>query len=233
MSRFGQPSTIRPSTVIKRSYFSDFTLTENPISEGGAWNRRSLGWAPVITASGRAYGAQNAYAGGVAYDDSYAFLTGQWSPNCEIITEQYASGGATGIVECEHEHRVIDVAGAVGNVQLYEFNWNPEGDYCNWYRWAGEANDLGDFIQLATGTIDGGVQDGDYIRTRMIGNAMTAWIDRRSGAGWEHLLSATDTAGAGGGAVLTSGAPGMGFYWESGASLPSTYGFKWIQVREL
>jgi len=67
-------------------YATDFSRTENPISEGGQWlngQTDGLDWTDVRTTPGFAFGTE---AGGnrpdlQKYDDSTAILKGTWRPN--------------------------------------------------------------------------------------------------------------------------------------------------------
>jgi hypothetical protein len=55
-----------------RTYATDFRLEENPISEGGIWQRRGASWAMVRTFAKRAVGSQTGSGG---FDDAYAYLS--------------------------------------------------------------------------------------------------------------------------------------------------------------
>ncbi|PYX51407.1 MAG: ATP-dependent DNA ligase, partial [Acidobacteria bacterium] len=73
------PLTVSTGPV--NSYTTNFSLTENPISEAGKWiNGKATGldWADVRTTPGLAFGAQTATA---INDDSTAVLTGTWGPD--------------------------------------------------------------------------------------------------------------------------------------------------------
>src|SRR5271157_2606883 len=67
-------------------YITNFTRTENPISEGGIWlngQTDGLDWTDVRTTPGFAFGTE---MGGnrpdpQKYDDSTAVLKGTWGPN--------------------------------------------------------------------------------------------------------------------------------------------------------
>jgi hypothetical protein len=64
-----------------RTYTTNFSATENPISEGGYWRNRArdgLDWKDIRTASGLAFGTQDGSQS--TYNDSTAVLTGALGP---------------------------------------------------------------------------------------------------------------------------------------------------------
>lgn len=173
-----------------------------------------------------AYGTQ---VGG-GFDDSYARFTGSWKPNV-VIDATVFRGSTSGIQEIELLFRAND--STPGSVTLYEINFAHDGQYVDFVRWNGGVA-LSDFTYLVpslTYSIPGGVNNGDRIRGQIVGNTLSAWINK--GAGWLLIGSATDTAGPSGGAVLPSGTPGMGFFKTSGSGAMNQYGFSDFQVTEL
>jgi hypothetical protein len=77
--------------AIARSYTTNFSLPENPISEGGSWiNGKTVGldWADVSTISGHAFG--NYTSGSPPYNDPTAVLTGSWGPNQTVQATVYS-----------------------------------------------------------------------------------------------------------------------------------------------
>ena len=74
-------------TTLAQRYSTNFTLTENPISEGGKWvNGESVGfdWNNVLTAPGEAFGAH--LIDGPRYADCIAHL------NTSFVADQFAQG---------------------------------------------------------------------------------------------------------------------------------------------
>src|SRR5881394_3942288 len=72
----------RRSEGAKQSYSTNFSATENPISEGGKWiNGGTTGrdWGNVQSTPGLAFGTNVSSA--PPYDDSTAVLAGTWGPN--------------------------------------------------------------------------------------------------------------------------------------------------------
>jgi hypothetical protein len=200
--------------ILRSAHSTTFNATENPLSEGGLWSTPADRTA-VRQASGRAYGTM---AGG-GYDDSIAMLAGSWSPDVEIITTVYKGSPVVNYQEIEHIHRCA----AAGT--YYEINFAHDGAYCDFIRAEGGVT-LGDYTYLiATGTFSipgGAVNHGDLIRSRMIGDTLTAWIDR--GGGYTLIGSASDTS-LDGHAKYASGKPGIGYFKTEVSSDMSQYGF--------
>jgi hypothetical protein len=206
-----------------RSYSTTFPTDESPVSESRNWVNNGLDWTLVNTSGGLAFGTQG---NGGAYDDSYAHLTGAWSPNQEASAVVHKAG-TSGLMEVELHLRVTD---GPHSVTLYEVNFAHDGAYVDFIRWRGPLGTrLSDFTYLVpTGTfhVSGGVRDGDTLTARIVGNVITAYVNGMS------VGTATDTAGPGGGAVLTGGSPGMGFFRAGGAAL-SNYCFTSFSARDL
>jgi len=76
-----------------------------------------------------------------------------------------------------------------------------------------------------------GLHSGDRLRGQIVGNTLTAWVDK--GGGWMLIGSASDTSGTGGGAAFTSGTPGIGFFKTSGSGPMDQFGFTDFRVTEL
>jgi len=200
------------AVVNPQSFSTTFSATENPLSESGAWVHVQ-DRTDFLSTGGVAYGLQ---AGG-GYDDSIMCLgSGTWT-DVEIITT-ISKGSVSGIVEHEHIHRCNAATG-----QYYEINFAHDGQYADFVRAEGGTT-VGDYTYLVTSltySIPGGaVNNGDRIRSRMVGDTLTAWIDR--GAGWVLIGSASDTS-VGGHAKYASGRPGIGAFITSGSGPLSAY----------
>jgi hypothetical protein len=234
-------STVRKRSVAANtSYSTSFPTTENPLSEGGRWFSNSTTRTRCQTTPGLCFGTMTSTSQ-PPFDDSYAGLTGTWGPDVEIIMT-IAKASPFGIQEIEANFRIQDTVGQ-GNVIMYEVNLAHDGQYCNFGRWTGPNGSISDFVELAPSSggvqfsVPGGVHNGDLFKATMIGNAMNAYINYNDGNGY-HIINTNgpilDTAGAGGGAVITSGAPGIGFYDEaqhSGAN--NQFGISHLQVTVL
>lgn len=215
------------NTRSRRYYASAFSTAQTPIAEGSNWVNNGTDWTLVNTSGGVAFGTQ---VGG-SFDDSYAHLTGTWGADYEI-TATIFKGTTSGIQEVELLFRITDSS---HSCTLYEINFAHDGQYVDFVRWPGPlGTSSGDFTFLVpslTYSVAGGVNNGDRIKGRIEGNVLTAWIDK--GFGWVLIGSATDTAGGGGGAVLTSGNPGMGFFKTSGSGAMNQFCYTDYQVTEL
>lgn len=213
-------------------YSTTFSATEAPISESGKWQNNGLDWTLVDTASGIAFGTQTGSGG---FDDSFADLivSGGYGPNVQITTT-VSKGTTSGIQEVEHQYRTSNSSHVS---KRYEFNAAHDGQYGNFGRWpnSGAKGTSGsDFTDLAPSTggiqfsIPGGaINNGDVLCSQMVGNVISAWIGR-SGA-WAYIGSGVDTS-SGGGAFLTSGNVGIGFYRESASGAANQFGFTDIKV---
>jgi lysophospholipase L1-like esterase len=174
---------------------------------------------------GVAYGLQ---AGG-GYDDSIMCVSGTWANDTEIITT-ISKGSPSGIVETEHIHRCNPATGS-----YYEINFAHDGSYADFIRAEGGGITPGDYtyqVPSLTFFVPGGVNNGDRIRSRMVGDTLVAWIDHGSGAGWELIGSASDTS-VSGHAKFSSGAPGIGAFITSGSGPLSAYAFDDFMAYEI
>lgn len=192
------------------SYSTNFDADESPLSENGAWHNDGTQWTNVDTADGEAFGTQPLGAArgpdGV-YNDSYAYLTG-FPPDQE----------AEGVVHlaaldpsCTHEvELLLRWADAATSARGYECNLAFDGSYADIIRWNGA---LGDFDYLATGSVPGGLADGDTFSASVVGDRISL------------LVNGVERASASDGA-FTDGNPGIGF-WRglSGCGSLGDFGF--------
>ncbi len=210
------------SASTKRSFFTNFPLTENPISEGGIWSSNATDRTRVKTTGGYAGGTQTSIAQ-PPYDDSYAYHNGVWAPDVEIIVEIF-KGSPVGIQEIECNARCNDAPGSTtatlyGRGYIYFFALAPDA--------------VAPGIQFS---VPGGVHDHDFFKCTFIGNALNAYIDYRDGNGY-HLINTSgpvlDTSVSGGARYLT-GKPGIGFYNEKQhGAVNSQYGMRSVSIREV
>lgn len=199
------------SEAVARTYSTDFSLTENPISEGGNWiNGKTAGldWANVSTTQGVAIGLQS---GSVKYDDATALLTGAWGPDQTVTATVYTVNQNSDIFE-EVELRLRSSLSAHRSTG-YEVLFSCRNDakaYVQIVRWNGP---LGSFTHLnGTGGAGVGISNGDVVKATIIGNVITAYINN------VQVLQATDT-------TYSTGSPGMGFYLEGATGLNGNFGF--------
>lgn len=207
------------------SYSTTFSLTENPISEGGLWHNSGLDWTVVRTSGGIAYGTQT--SGG--YDDSYANLSMVSGNDTEIITK-ISKGSTRDLQEVEHHHRCSD---GPHFSKCYEIFIAHDGGYCDFVEWLGTGTSISDYryvVPSFSADVPGGVNDGDLFKSTVVGNVLSAWIDH--GSGWVLCGSFADTAGPGGGAALLSGCVGIGFFLN-GAGTSNQFGITDFSARVL
>lgn len=208
-----------------RTYSTRFELSENPISEGGAWRnggRDGLDWSDVLTSNGLAYGAKTRavfpdsdlgrdgqVASGLGpiiptgdYDDPTALLSGLWGRN-QAVRATVFSRNQTDEYFQEVEIRLrsaIEPRICTG----YEVLWRcsqAERAYVAIVRWNGP---VADFTSLESRFGSAfGVKHGDVIEARMVGSLITAFVN---GA---PVISVTDN-------TFGTGSPGIGFNFGVG-----------------
>jgi hypothetical protein len=199
------------------SYTTDFSRVETPISEGGAWVRLTTSyWHDVKTSGGNAMATANASADRSRFDDSYARLSGSWGPNQQLEATIYKGSALSGEVELN-----LRCSDTVSTVNLYECTFNIGGQAAI-ARWNGTAGNFTILADTGSGLQDpGGLEDGDKVRARIVGQTITMWFARRaSPTNWVLVGSITDNSSQ----RITTGSPGIGFFARSPLSLD--YGFK-------
>jgi hypothetical protein len=195
----------------KKTYSTKFPVTENPLSEKGAWtNGKTLGvdWSNVATTSGLAYGIESGNGG---YDDSVALLNGLWKPDQSVEATVYSKNQREDIFQ-EVELRLRSSLArhiATG----YEINFRclkTDKAYTQIVRWNGK---LGKFSYLnVKNGAQFGVKNGDVVKATMIGNVITVFING------VQVNQATDN-------TYASGSPGIGFYLQGASGSSQDYGF--------
>jgi hypothetical protein len=192
------------------TYTTTFDRAESPLLEQGAWHHDGLDWTTVETAGGIAYGTQLigvARSGPTGYDDSYAYLAG-------FPADQQASAVVSlGSIDasCTHEVEVLlrwDDSAHVA--RGYECNVAFDGAYAQIVRWNGP---VGDYTYLGSGSVSGGVHDGDIVSAAIVAGHITLSVN-----GTERA-TADD-------ATFATGNPGIGFWrGDSGCGAFGDYGF--------
>lgn len=199
-----------PLAFCSNTYTTNFSLTENPISENGKWiNGKTVGldWADVRTSPGLAYGTQTDT---IQFDDSTAELTGTWGPDQSAWATVHTVNQSSALFE-EVEIRLRTTISA-HSITGYEINFRCTADgsqYVQIVRWNGA---LGNFTMI-DGRTGPGLHSGDVVKATISGSTITAYVNGTA------IFSATD-------GTFTSGSPGMGFYIQNGsASQEGDYGF--------
>jgi hypothetical protein len=180
-----------------RQYATDFSLTENPISEGGHWHRnQSNAWTNVRTWRGHAYGTNGARN---TYDDSYAYLSGfPADVEAEAVIHRQPFLVSRVTHEVELLFRVMD---SESSVRCYEALFAHHGGV-QIMRWNGS---LGDFTELGSAKLGRNLRSGDVIKARIAGPSISCYVN---GA---LLAQASD-------ARWKDGHPGIGFFTRPGGN---------------
>jgi hypothetical protein len=192
-----------------RTYTTNFSLTEDPISEGDHWiGGRTVGldWSNIQTTPAHAYGA---VLSSVNYNDPTALLTGSWGPNQTVEATVYSVNPSDAIYE-EVELRLRSTL-SPHLCTGYEIDFRVSSSsaaYLAIVRWNGA---VGDFTYLMTYRGSRyGVSNGDVIKATMIGTTIRVY---KNGT---LIGGATDR-------TYTSGAPGIGMDGPVGTN--SNWGF--------
>jgi hypothetical protein len=182
------------------SYQTDFSLAENPISEGGQWSRMtSDGFTNVRTANGTAFGTNGITD---TFDDSYALLKG-FGPNqtAEAVVQR-----TDPLTNVTHEVQLLlrftdDAVTARG----YECLFNSGGNV-QIFRWDGLNLGSMQFTQIgqpAANAPNSPLRTGDVVRASIAGNNISVFIN--------GTLTATASD-----ATYPTGQPGIGFFIRPG-----------------
>jgi hypothetical protein len=205
------------------SYSTNFSLTENPISEGGKWVNGETGgldWSNVSTTPGLAIGHER----GANFTDATAVLQNlTWAPDQKASAVVFSIGSSVDNCSQEVELRLRTSisANSISGYEIdYEFSTNSTG-YMQIVRWNGP---FADFTVLRT--FNGqqyGVTNGDTVMATIVGNVITAY---KNGV---QLGQVTDS-------TYSSGSPGMGFNLDntvSGCSgTNASYGFASFSAKD-
>jgi hypothetical protein len=188
-----------------RTYTTNFSLTENPISESGNWTNgktSGLDWADVRTTSGLAYGTSLPSQ----YADPTAVLAGAWGPN---QTAQATIRVTTPPASCCHEVELrLRTTIAAHSITGYEILCSVvnSDQYLQIVRWNGPLNDF-----TYVNTLSTSCANGDVLKATMNGSIITVY---KNGV---QILQGTDS-------TFMSGNPGIGFYDNSDSNW-NTFGF--------
>jgi len=228
-----------------RTYSTDFGLTENPISEGGAWlngQANGIDWSDVKTSNGNATGTQNRLPDGVnIYDDSVAVLNGTWGPDQTVVAVVHAANrtgsGASGwggneFNDCIHEVELILRGNITAHgIFLYEVNFSSRIDgsaYTEIGMWNGPRAVFGGYLAQRT-CEECGVTDGDVVKATIVGTTINVYKNNVL-INTANVLINTDGDPV---PFIATGNPGMGFYTNAGCTGTAhndDFGFKSIAV---
>jgi hypothetical protein len=209
-------------------YVTDFSASESPISEGGAWRSGDDPLqTPVDTAGGLAFGTQTgteARAGN--YNDSEAYLSG-FPPDQRATAVIHKTAGVSNAYE-EVELLLRWSVGALrtglpyGDTHSYgyEINLAYDGAYIQIGRFKSSA--LFDSLVSGSPVTGLGVKDGDVFSAQIVGNAITATLTRNGVT--TTIAQATDSSGT----PFATGSPGIGFFRDdsqNGTTDPKAFCF--------
>jgi hypothetical protein len=184
--------------VSAQTYSTNFSLTENPISENGRWSNGQevgLDWSNVATAPGVAYGTQTGFNG---FDDSTALLIGTWGPDQHVMATVRVDNPNPAATQ-EVELRLRSSLSAHSSTG-YEILFSVVSDSQQIIRWNGP---LGDFTPLSESAH--GAKNGDVVEASIVGNLISVYING------VLVDSVTDT-------TYASGNPGIGFFTRDGGN---------------
>jgi chitodextrinase len=211
------PVTTKPSSAA--SYTTNFPLTENPISEGGAWaqggKKTGLDWSNVRTNGSIAYGTQTGSGG---YDDSIALLSG-FSPNYRVTAVVHFAGSRSSSTS-SHEVELILRGNYTAHTQhLYECNLGYDGS--GWYSQIMRMNGIiGAYAEIdSVVNSPPGVKNGDVFVCEITGSTINSYLNGMK------LATANDS-------TYATGQPGIGFFWRGTENI-TDFAFSSVTVTQL
>ena len=192
------------------TYQTSFSLTENPISEGGHWVGGSTAggnlWGNVRTTPGLAFGVSEP----TQFGDPTAILTGSWGAN-QTVQAIVSTTNPTGTCckEVELRLRMTISANSITGYEAY-CSVMPDGPYCHIARWNGPN---GSYCNIEASTPSTYVHNGDVLKATVTGTSTTIVTLFINGSQVAQATDAGQNCSPGGAAgPFTSGAPGIGFY---------------------
>lgn len=198
---------IRPGRSVA-PYSSNFSGTENPLSEGGVWASNATQWTRMRMQNGVAHGTNGPSD---TFDDSYAYLQNWSGENYEIEGAVFRSASLNEAVahEIELEFRVADSASAV---RLYECLFNFQGGM-QIFRWENSFGSFSADLFIADngGSLGRQLQSGDVLKARIVGNNITMFINSTQ---YGHCDITTGSPAN----VWTTGKPGIGAFTRPGGN---------------
>lgn len=186
------------------SYTTNFSNTENPISEGGKWtNGKADGvdWFDVETTPGKAFGNQTTGE----YTDPTAILKGNWGPDQTVTAKVFCTNLTSNYYQ-EVEIRLRSTITA-HSCTGYEVFWRCLTDsnaYTHIARWNGPVRDF-TYLDNKHSGVGYGVANGDTVSASIVGNLISVY---RNGS---LLFTVTDS-------TYKTGNPGMGFNFGVGTT---------------
>lgn len=207
--------------------YTTFPGTENPITTAGPWlqgGTDGLDWNNMRVSGGVAYGTQSGVSG--LFDDSVCIAGGVWPKDVEVEATVFTTNqSATAFEEVELWVRTNVTAHSITGVET-NFRCTRDGSqYVGVVRWNGA---IGSFTQYGANDTGPGLQTGDVIKVRVVGNTHTVYIN--------GALVTTHDLSSLGGYVPTSGNPGFGHWYRINGAVgtnASDYGLTKLTIRGL
>ena len=224
-----QPEYTQP---LGRIYTTGFTNTENPISDshnwvnGGTCDDATLcsgaNGSSVRTAPGLAFGTQTG-AVPPPYTDSAALVTGAWGSD-QFVQIVVWWNGASG-TNSDYDEVEIRLRGTLAKNwdRTYNINCRVGTPSPNSYIQMGRANGPRDDFTPPLAELRGpsaACQNGDVITGTIVGNVITAYINGKK------AIQGTDS-------VISSGAPGFGFFHQGTHAENSDFGISSFTASDL
>lgn len=186
------------------TYTTNFSATENPLSEGGRWTNGGtvgLDWQNAQSTTGS---PNKGYGTGFSTNatDNIAILSGYPANQSAQITVYYAPGyTAPGSHEIELLLRFQITA---HNASGYETTFRFDGTGVQIVRWNGAVDDY--TVLSSTGTGISSLATGDVLKATMIGTTINVY---KNGTLVQTVTDAT----------FATGNPGIGFFVNPGGTL--------------
>lgn len=202
----------------KRSYSTNFPLTENPISEGGNWingDLVGLDWFDVRTTPGFAFGT----AISAGYDDPTAVIVGPWASNHAVeVTVRNDLVSVADTAEMELRLRTTISAHDLTGYELLIAADPGFTPYVQIMRWNGPS---GDFTEVTASkpNVPTTLATGDVLTATAIGTTLRLYQN-----GLE-IANADD-------ATFMTGSPGMGFFGRTTTDM-TAFGYTHLRAWEL
>lgn len=204
--------TSATTTCPTASYTASPSITENPISEGGAWlsgGKDALDWLNVRKGGGKIYGVGPS----TDYNDCAACLNvfGSTSKHYVQATIYRAAGYSA---PSTHEvELLLGVSMSAHDIRAYELDFWFEGNLQP-VRWNGS---VGNFdtgaLRIVSGSWPNSLANGDVIRAEFDSSSGSPTISLYLNGRLTVVM--TDTSAG----KITSGSPGIGFFARSGSGL--------------
>jgi hypothetical protein len=189
-----------PPDVIGQTSTTNYSGTENPLTEGGKWSNNGLDWTTIRKGNGIAHSTQSGIeTGKFKYNDSYAHLSG-FPPDQEAWGEVSISKPTSKCFqELEILLRFTSTPHSTTGYECFGRCTDDSSSYLEIAQWDGP---VGKFTYLARMHGKGyGLRTGDTIKASIVGNVIIVFIN-----GVQKAQSVDDT--------FKSGNPGIGEYLE-------------------